>query len=142
MTRFKVAAALLLSLVLALSAGCSSDASGGDAAPTWVDEEVTFEADGLTLPVAVYGHDDGCSVTGGFVYSGHEIPALRGRYVYGDYCGGWIRTFRLTDLGVATDPQELAVESPGRITSFGVDAGGELYVVVESGTVFRIEPGG
>lgn len=100
------------------------------------------EADGLTLPVAVYGHDDGCSVTGGFVYSGHEIPALRGRYVYGDYCGGWIRTFRLTDLGVATDPQELAVESPGRITSFGVDAGGELYVVVESGTVFRIEPGG
>ena len=57
MTRFKVAAALLLSLVLALSAGCSSDASGGDAAPTWVDEEVTFEADGLTLH-GTYRHRD------------------------------------------------------------------------------------
>ena len=36
----------MLSLTLGLLAGCSSDASGGDAAPTWVDEEVTFEADG------------------------------------------------------------------------------------------------
>ncbi len=97
------------------------------------------EADGLRLPTAVYSHDDGCSVTGGFVYRGQSIPALVGRYFYADYCAGWIRTFRLAANGTATDPQELAVESPGRITSFGQDSQGEIYVVVESGTVFRIE---
>lgn len=100
------------------------------------------EADGLTLPVAVYGHEDGCSVTGGYVYRGQELPALRGRYLYADYCAGWIRSFRLSDNGTATDPEQLQLQNPGRITSFGQDAGGEIYVVVESGTVFLIAPGG
>ncbi|HEX8832116.1 MAG TPA: PQQ-dependent sugar dehydrogenase, partial [Longimicrobium sp.] len=43
---------------------------------------------GLTLPVLEYSHDDGCSITGGFVYRGSAVPALRGHYFYADYCKG------------------------------------------------------
>ncbi len=98
------------------------------------------EADGLTFPVAVYGHADGCSVTGGFEYRGLLIPALSGRYVYSDYCAGWIRTFRLDNNGGATDPVELEVDPLGGITSFGEDARGELYVTTTDGRVLRLEP--
>ncbi len=40
----------------------------------------------LVKPIAEYSHDDGCSITGGYVYRGRAIPALRGRYLFGDYC--------------------------------------------------------
>jgi len=60
--------------------------------------------------------------------------------VYADYCEGWIRTLVLGANGSATDPRELPLGKVGSITSFGTDAAGELYVVVQEGTVFRIEP--
>ncbi len=44
-------------------------------------------AEGLTLPVLEYTHDEGCAVTGGFVYRGQAIPELDGQYFYGDWCG-------------------------------------------------------
>ncbi len=98
--------------------------------------------DGLRLPVVVYGHDQGCSVTGGYVYRGQSVDALAGRYLYADYCADWIRTFRLRDNGTATDPVELELQVPGSVTSFGQDAQGELYVVVAEGSVFKIVAGG
>ena len=42
----------------------------------------------LVWPVAQYTHDDGCSVTGGYVYQGTKLPRLAGRYLYGDFCSG------------------------------------------------------
>jgi glucose/arabinose dehydrogenase len=95
---------------------------------------------GLTLPLVDYGHGDGCSVTGGYVYRGSAIPALRGRYFYGDYCGGWIRSFRLQS-GKAEDRQEhRSLETPGSLTSFGEDAAGELYVLTQNGNLYRLVP--
>ncbi len=49
---------------------------------------------GFTMPVLEYGHGPGCSITGGFVYRGCRMPALRGTYFYSDACAGFIRPSR------------------------------------------------
>lgn len=94
---------------------------------------------GLRLPVVSYGHGEGCSVTGGFVYRGSAIPGLRGHYLYGDYCRGWVRSFRHVG-GTAAQAREWFT-GLGQILSFGEDAAGELYVLTGDGRVRRIEPG-
>ena len=94
--------------------------------------------DGRVLPVHEYDHDDGCSVTGGHVYRGSAIQEIRGHYFYADWCGGWIRSFRIDETGDAASHRTWDVGSVGRVTSFGVDAQGELYVVGE-GAVYRLE---
>jgi glucose/arabinose dehydrogenase len=94
---------------------------------------------GLTLPVLEYGHDDGCSITGGYVYRGSAIPAVRGHYFYSDYCNGWIRSFRW-DGTQAADRRQWDVGSLGNVTSFGEDASHELYVTTSNGRVLRFAP--
>jgi glucose/arabinose dehydrogenase len=94
----------------------------------------------FTLPLTEYSHQDGCSVTGGFVYRGAAIPALQGHYFYSDYCSGWVRSFRLQD-GVAADEQQWPTLAPGgNVPSFGQDAAGELYIMNVEGRVFRVVP--
>ncbi|HSL24911.1 MAG TPA: PQQ-dependent sugar dehydrogenase, partial [Acidimicrobiia bacterium] len=95
-------------------------------------------AEGLTLPVVEYPHSEGCAVTGGFVYRGAAIPELAGHYLYGDWCGGWIRSFRYQG-GEAVDHQS-RFEDVGQINSFGIDSTGELYVLTYEGEVFKIVP--
>lgn len=90
----------------------------------------------LTLPQVEYDHDDGCSITGGFVYRG-SIEEIGGLYFYSDYCGGWLRSFRAA-AGAATQQTEWDVARVGNVTSFGEDAGGELYVLTET-AVYRID---
>ena len=91
---------------------------------------------GLTLPVALYSHDFGCSVTGGYVYRGEDEPALAGVYLFADYCTGL-----LWGLGrdanwdwVLSEP----IETGLNISSFGEDAAGELYLTDLGGGLFRI----
>jgi glucose/arabinose dehydrogenase len=88
-------------------------------------------------PVAEYGHDLGCSVTGGHVYRGVEIPALDGRYVYGDYCSGRIWTLPADAAAPRSSEitERLGGPLPG-LSSFGADAEGRLYVVA-GGAVHR-----
>ncbi len=95
---------------------------------------------GLVLPVIEYGHSDGCAVTGGYVYRGTRVPALAGVYLYGDYCSGWVRSFRHVG-GAATESRDwpsLAVN--GGLSSFGEDARAELYVTSLSGKLYRVAP--
>ncbi|MEW6683412.1 MAG: PQQ-dependent sugar dehydrogenase [Nitrospirota bacterium] len=94
---------------------------------------------GLTLPVIEYGHAEGCSITGGFVYRGAAIPSLQGTYFYADYCDGWVRSFRYAN-GAATEQREWAFGSLGSILSFGEGADGELYILSANGTVYQIIP--
>ena len=101
----------------------------------------TCDQTGLALPVLEYPHSEGCSVTGGYVYRGSAVPTLQGRYLYADYCQGWVRSFQYQG-GQATDVRDhtggFGTLSP--ISSFGEDADGEIYVVTLGGSVYRIGP--
>ena len=101
------------------------------------------DTSGLTLPVLEYLHNasGGCSVTGGYVYRGARIPELAGRYLYGDFCSEFVRSF-LYDGSTATDRLDHSSElvPGGGISSFGEDANGEIYVLTIEGGVFRIAP--
>jgi hypothetical protein len=96
---------------------------------------------GLTLPLYEYTHADGCSITGGAVYRGTQMPALAGRYFFADFCDGWVRSFRYAN-GEVTDVRDHTgtLGNLGLISSFGQDASGELYVLTLSGTVYRLIP--
>jgi glucose/arabinose dehydrogenase len=89
-------------------------------------------------PVAVYGHDPPCSVTGGYVYRGAAQPWLDGSYLFGDYCTGLVWT--LDPDGGGWD-MRVALDSSLRITSFGEDEAGEVYVVDYGGAVYRLVAG-
>ena len=95
---------------------------------------------GLTLPALDYSHADGaCSVTGGYVYRGSAAPAERGTYFYADFCAGFVRSFRFQN-GQVTNPFTWPLLSRNSITSFGEDAQGELYLMTQSGSLFKIVP--
>jgi glucose/arabinose dehydrogenase len=96
------------------------------------------DQDGLTLPVLQYGHDQGCSITGGYVYRGTAAPSLQGHYLYADFCRGWVRSFQIGDP--ATVVERPSLEPGGSITSFGEDAAGEMYLLTEDGRVLKIVP--
>jgi glucose/arabinose dehydrogenase len=93
---------------------------------------------GTMPPVLEYGHGDGCSVIGGLVYRGRRVPALAGHYLYSDYCGGWLRSFRY-EAGRAADLRTWDVPNLGSVLSFGEDADGEVYILTGRGDVYRIE---
>jgi len=92
---------------------------------------------GLVAPLIEYGHGDGCSITGGFVYRGKAMPELAGAYFFSDYCSGWIRSFKMQG-GRAVERTQWQGLSAGNVTSFGLDAAGELYVTTSDGKVFRL----
>lgn len=94
---------------------------------------------GLTAPVYEYDHSQGCSVTGGVVYRGCRMPDLAGTYFFGDFCRGFVRSFRHVG-GQATDVREWPLSGIGAVSSFGLDADGEVYVVDYDGEVYRLEP--
>lgn len=91
----------------------------------------------FTDPVLEYAHaGDSRSVTGGFVYRGNAIPALRGAYLYADFLTGEIFRLRYDTGGAATHTRMLA--TPHSIASFAEDHAGELYVVDFAGGIHPI----
>ncbi len=95
--------------------------------------------EGMTMPVAEYSHEYGCSVTGGYVYRGKAIKHLYGHYIYGDFCSG--RIWELDSGNIETGPRILLL-SGKRIASFAEDREGELYLLdYASGRIFRLSAG-
>jgi glucose/arabinose dehydrogenase len=94
-------------------------------------------APGHVPPVITRSHGDGwCSITGGVVVRDPQLPALRGRYVFGDFCKGRILSAKLSAgraRSVRATP--LKVDS---LSSFGEDARGRVYAVSLGGSVFRL----
>ncbi|MDX1991865.1 MAG: PQQ-dependent sugar dehydrogenase [bacterium] len=92
---------------------------------------------GTIFPIIQYGRSEGCSVTGGYVYRGSAMPELQGRYFYGDFCQGTI--WSAVREGNTWTPT-VFLDTDLRISSFGEDASGELYVLdYRSGAVYRID---
>lgn len=133
----------------------------------WADTEgfqCRFKADcdpdDYTMPVVWYpnfltvdpeasDHPHGCSVTGGVVYRGADIPELDGHYFYTDWCGDWVKSFRYTDgevteeqdwtedLGDVSEMQCASARAAPCITSFATGGDGEMYAVTHSGYVVK-----
>jgi len=100
---------------------------------------------GLTPPVIEYqtGSNGSCAVTGGYVYRGCRLPGYQGTYFYGDYCTALVRSFRFQNGAAADQRDWTSALSRGvdAISSFGVDADGEIYIVDHTGEIYRIVPG-
>lgn len=98
------------------------------------------KTEGLVLPIHEYGHDDGISITGGFVYRGKKIPALEGVYVYADYGSGKIWGLTYDQKAKKKVKNELLLNSNLPVTTFGEDPDGELYLAAYQGMIYRIDP--
>jgi glucose/arabinose dehydrogenase len=106
----------------------------GPGFPPYVDPLFNYNhSNAATLPVQRLG----CSVTGGFVYRGCAIPELRGYYLFGDLCQGWIGAYKPSDGSVEILPFTISA-----LVSFGEDNDGELYVVSQASTarVYKLVP--
>jgi glucose/arabinose dehydrogenase len=96
--------------------------------------------EGFIGPVSEYGRDVGCSVTGGYVYRGAAIEELAGWYLFSDYCAGTILGIP-SDVAGLTAPRPL-LETGARVSAFGEDSAGELYLAdLAGGAIYRIVPG-
>ncbi|HET7590868.1 MAG TPA: PQQ-dependent sugar dehydrogenase [Solirubrobacterales bacterium] len=98
-------------------------------------------ADAFTPPVFEYSHPVGeeatCggAVVGGYVVRGPSMGDLAGRYLYGDYCNGGIRSFSPAAPAATDRSERLHI---GSLDSFGEDSCGRLYAVSASGPVYRL----
>jgi glucose/arabinose dehydrogenase len=109
----------------------------------------------LIDPVAQYDHDEGISITGGFVYRGIRIPELAGKYVFGDFSSSFflangrlfyadLETGLIEEFTLGIDNRSLGLY----VKSFGQDADGELYLLAgpnlgpfgDTGSVLKIVP--
>lgn len=93
----------------------------------------------LTLPILVYDHSVGCSVTGGYLYRGSKNPNLNGLYLYGDFCSGLIWGAQEDGLGgwITT----VLLDTNFSISTFGEDESGEIYFAHLSaidGTIYQV----
>ena len=97
--------------------------------------EAPNSAGHLVFPIVVLPNPPHCSVIGGFVYRGSEVPAARGRYFFGDNCASRIRSLAAPG-GTAARDEPMRVDG---LSSFGEDARGELYLAsVQSGNVYKL----
>ena len=92
---------------------------------------------GTVFPIAEYDHSQGCSVTGGYVYRGEELPGLQGVYFYSDYCSGNIwATYR--DSAGAWQTIEFMRNTGMSVSSLGQDDAGELYFADYRGRIMKL----
>jgi glucose/arabinose dehydrogenase len=94
----------------------------------------------LEAPVITYTHEAGhCSVTGGLIYRGTRIAAMRGRYVFGDFCSGAMWSVRPSPGGAVEDLRREKASVP-QLTHIGTDSRGELVMTTGDGKVVRAIP--
>lgn len=91
------------------------------------------------FPIWEYDHNQGFSITGGYVYRGPSVPELTGKYIYADY--GSRTVWSLEYDGISPPDNQTLLTAPGSVTSFGVAENSELYVVTFSpNRIYRFSP--
>jgi glucose/arabinose dehydrogenase len=100
------------------------------------------DSDGLTFAQLMYPHVDGaCSITGGYVYRGNQIPELQGHYFYSDWCAGWVKSFKYENDAITEEQRWMGeLERVGQVSSFGIDGNNEMLIVTSEGSIFRVVP--
>ncbi|CCG98180.1 cytochrome c class I [Fibrella aestuarina BUZ 2] len=140
----------------------------------WPDREGTFAIESMTninvvsrlpkddaaygysYPIAQFDHDEGNAIMGGFEYTGKQVPALKGKYVFGEVVRGRVFYINLSEVkeGKQATIHELALALDGKPTTLkaltkadkvdfriGQDASGELYVLTKSdGMMYKVVP--
>lgn len=103
------------------------------------DERVSLDPSTFVWPVFEYAHDQGCSITGGTMYRGTQLPEWNGIFLFGDYCSGLVwGTLQQADGAYRT--QQL-FQIGGNLSAFGQDAHGEVYVLdYLNGQVLKLAP--
>ena len=90
----------------------------------------------MVLPIWEYDREQGKCVTGGYVYDGDLSASLKGTYIYGDFISG--RIWALWDFSERQVKNQLLLETGLMISSFGIDAFGELRIVDYAGKLYRL----
>ena len=101
--------------------------------------------EGLVEPVYEYPQgEDGRCITGGYVYTGNRVPALHGKYIFGDFITGRIWAIDLTASVVPNAPLAVPISLgkwPILIPTFGRNHSGDVFLTdFSSGTIFAIAP--
>lgn len=91
----------------------------------------------FTPPILEYGHEEGLSVIGGYVYRGTRLPALQGHYLYADFFSGVISALQWDGSEVVSNEALATLDGP---TSFGETRDGDVLVVSRYQGIYRIEP--
>jgi len=105
----------------------------------------TCNAPVLRRPIHEYAHNLGCSIIGGYVYRGSQIPDFRGHYLFADFCSNKIWSFKYVSSQVTQFVERTSeLDPPGadaiqQISSFGQDANGELFICSLQGKLYRVE---
>jgi uncharacterized repeat protein (TIGR03806 family) len=98
-----------------------------------VNGGITLVGNGThTPPVFQYNHNFGFAIIGGYVYRGTSMASLLGKYVYADYGSGTVWAMD------TTGQNNVVLTNTSNPTSFGEDNNGELYIVTQSGGLFRL----
>ncbi len=98
----------------------------------------TCDTSGFTMPLVEIPRSDSgtCSVTGGVVYRGQAIPELTGRFLFSDFCAGFLRS---VDPSGEVEDHTDDVGVRGQVVSFGVDGVGEAYILT-TGQILKLVP--
>jgi glucose/arabinose dehydrogenase/mono/diheme cytochrome c family protein len=108
----------------------------------------------FTYPVAEYDHDEGKAIAGGFEYRGNAIPALKGKFLFGDIPTGRLFYTTVADMkqgSLATIKEwKITINNQPRTLKevcgsdrvdlhFGQDMQGELYILTKAdGKIYKL----
>ena len=103
-------------------------------------------AEGHTLPVASYVHEDGsCSISGGVVARNSSYNGLNGWYIYGDYCSGRMWALDTTSVestpsGPVGEPTIIEIATVPGLSAVVEGPFGDIYALSVNGPVYRLAP--